>query len=341
MVEYLNSLAAYERGKAKLRQLMISDQTTRELYFDILKTMVYELAVHNRSPLLDHIGSVMEKKPPKDSVIMDQFDCLPVLKGLLAMLQGESQASIWEGQLTIAIVSRLFKGYGLRAELYGERLDEFHTLRERLETVRKERFRRDADLREPPRQDESSRDRESFAAARTEEEREERRTRLLAAYQELSDGRENRDKALCARLDELQTQLQKQLREVEAARENLEYSAASEAVMQLVILFNLIHAVAARQKEYPAATANYCEFMEAIEQSLAYLGVTAVRDVQVVFDSARHELEGCARPVRGSVVTRILRPGFVYRGSVLQKAVVTADGGGSTPEMKEMRTALR
>lgn len=64
------------------------------------------------------------------------------------------------------------------------------------------------------------------------------------------------------------------------------------------------------------------EFGEAVKQSLAMLGVTPICDTDIPYDPESCQVEPGERPKRSSRVVRILKPGFRYKGKVLEKAMV-------------------
>ena len=160
-------------------------------------------------------------------------------------------------------------------------------------------------------------------------EREQRKENLLEAHQKLATARKENDAAVLGKLQELQVQVQAELKQLTDIREDINYNIAIESIEQLISIYNLISEVYTYHSQNKTTSLNYkvlidncLEFLEAIKQSLSYLGVSAIGKEATGFDAKMHESDEKAPPTRGGMISQVVRLGFEYKGKVVQKALV-------------------
>jgi len=120
-------------------------------------------------------------------------------------------------------------------------------------------------------------------------------------------------------------QIQTQLGKI---REDIKYNNRIEAIEQFLHLFNLVSDICDYHAKEEASNQNYTillesclEFIESIKKSIFYFGALAIEDIAIPFDAAIHRYDG--ENPRGRVVNQVIRVGFKYGDTILQKAQVT------------------
>ena len=144
----------------------------------------------------------------------------------------------------------------------------------------------------------------------------------------LAENRKESNSALSAQIQQLQISLQSELKQIMAIREGIDYNIVQEAIKQLVLLFFLVsetiqyHPNEEKKESYHNLIESCEDFLENIKQSLAMLGVTIINDIGKPFDSNKHRTAKGKQPKRDEVISRVVKIGFAYKNSVLEKAEV-------------------
>ena len=145
--------------------------------------------------------------------------------------------------------------------------------------------------------------------------------------EQIAAGRREADKQTSELLAELQKAIQEELGQIRQIREGVEYNYVLEAVLQLIELYMQIddilryHPDTTNPESYANLVDSCYEFRSNILQSLAFLGVTPISRIDVPYDPQFYQIASGARPIRGSRVLKVLRPGFVFKEKVLEKAL--------------------
>ena len=126
----------------------------------------------------------------------------------------------------------------------------------------------------------------------------------------------------------MQRTLQEELKQIAELRDAIDYNAMREPINQLLQLFAFVRELLEYHPESDAES-GYRNLLEAcgdllgyIEQSLAMLGVDVIKASDVPIDPAKHSVKSGGRPTRQSIVKKVIKPGFVYKGKTLEKAEV-------------------
>jgi molecular chaperone GrpE (heat shock protein) len=144
----------------------------------------------------------------------------------------------------------------------------------------------------------------------------------------LASNRNDSDSKFIESILELQKVLQDELQEIISLREDIGFTLNHEAIMQFVSLFSLTHEILKFHPNYEDQESynNLIESLEDllcnIEQSIAMLGVTVINDVGKIFDTLRHKIINGLVPSRFSKILKVIKVGFIYKTSVLEKAEV-------------------
>ncbi|MDO5132837.1 MAG: nucleotide exchange factor GrpE, partial [Eubacteriales bacterium] len=137
---------------------------------------------------------------------------------------------------------------------------------------------------------------------------------------------------------DLQRKMQDGLKQIREIREGVEYSFVQEAVQQLIALYCQVddilqyHPDSGNPGGYEDLIESCGIFGENILQSIAMLGASQICDVNVRYDPQLHRTPPGVRPSRGSRITKVARPGFVYKDKVLEKARVEIDLPAQQPD---------
>jgi molecular chaperone GrpE (heat shock protein) len=306
-----------------------------KLFFDILKTILYEVIVLKRSGFLTYLKELNEKKP-QGSVIAGQYDCLVILNGFISLIKGDSESEIknrfaHEKDL-------IFRGCGIKLENVSQLQNEFAISWSELQNLLNDNSPKDEKLAAVQEEAAAAKDTPEKEEPEKEEpkenevkdpECEKRQDTLLEERRKLSAARKENDETLLIKLQDLQNQVQAELKVITDMREDINYNISIESIEQMISIYNLISGVYVYHSQNKTTSINYkvlidncSEFLEAVKQSLSYLGVLPIGAAKVVFDPKIHESDGKTQPTRGCVVSHVVRLGFEYKGNVVQKAIV-------------------
>ncbi|MBE6001372.1 MAG: hypothetical protein E7239_08310 [Sarcina sp.] len=145
--------------------------------------------------------------------------------------------------------------------------------------------------------------------------------------EEIASSRRKADEETAERLAVLQKAVQEELGQIRQIREGVEYNYVLEAVLQLVELYMQLddvlryHPDTLNPESYTSLVETCHELRSNILQSLAFLDVTPVLRADVPYDPQFYQVTSGFRPARDSRVLKVLRPGFLFKGKVLQKAL--------------------
>lgn len=153
--------------------------------------------------------------------------------------------------------------------------------------------------------------------------------KLTDKLNQFAENRRANDSALSEQIQQLQSALQDELKQIMAMREDIEYNITQEPIKQFISLFALLsetlqyHNPNDEKKDSYQNLIESCEdFLENIKQSLALLGVTMINDVGKLFDPEKHKTVRGIQPTRMATISKVVKIGFAYKNIVLEKAVV-------------------
>ena len=151
----------------------------------------------------------------------------------------------------------------------------------------------------------------------------------------IAGSRKSRDESIDSEIQKLQLNfqneiqsIQQSLSQISSIREGISYSTLEEPINQMLSLFGNVDDIL---KNHPREDSNgyqdlvdECQhFLGYIEQSLAMLGVELINQTDINFDASKHKsISRGITPSRSSIVKKIQRIGFIYKGNVLEKAEV-------------------
>ena len=354
MTKYLNSYDIYKKICSKGHKydqetkrnsnssfsagITISEKPDFEqAYFDIIKTLLYEVTTHKKSDLLSLFCKATNMNfnftylnnihPPAN--VGSNYDYLPIILGLKMMMQGEIETNIYsKGYL---LHDRyIFRGYDFTHENEQQKLSEIMVQLKFLDGLLGDRI---SNKNNPVQSSTmsinavSSRDFTTLEESEISVVNKQRKEHLVEELKLLSSTKKEADEKIFSKITELHSRLQEELTIISSLREEIKYEYSKESISQLIMIFNLISDVYDHHSKTRTTSQNYkvlidncVEFLEAIKYALEYLGVNAIEKEQIVFDPKIHESEGVVKP--GFTVTKVNRIGFIHNSRVLQKARV-------------------
>ena len=153
--------------------------------------------------------------------------------------------------------------------------------------------------------------------------------------QNISQARHADDELIIDELKKIQLSMQDEvstlrtsLKHIAEVRDGIDFALMREPITQLIELHrkladNLkLHPQDDVQKGYNSLLRRCTGFLKYITQSLAMLGVELIDETGCMVDPDKHIVEDETRASLNATVEKIIRVGFIYKGKVLEKAVV-------------------
>lgn len=152
--------------------------------------------------------------------------------------------------------------------------------------------------------------------------------KLTDKFNQYAEERRANDSALLDQIQQLQVSLQGELKQIMSIREGIDYNTIQEAINQFISLHTLIsetlpyHPNTESEDGYQDLIDSCEDFLANIEQSLSMLGVSIINDAGQIFTPERHKAVQGSQIVRGSVIAKVKKIGFIYKDKVLERAEV-------------------
>lgn len=130
--------------------------------------------------------------------------------------------------------------------------------------------------------------------------------------------------------DEL-AMIQQSLKQIADIRDGIEYRNLKEPIYQLIQLHRKVfdsakrHPMADREKGYTTLIKRFNSVLTYVTQSLKMLGVKVIDETGGIFDPVKNKVADDADNPLDCVVKKIIRPGFMYKGTVLEQAEVEVE----------------
>ncbi len=125
--------------------------------------------------------------------------------------------------------------------------------------------------------------------------------------------------------------IQQSLKQISDIRDGLEYRNLKEPIYQLIQLHRKIfdsvkrHPMEDKEKGYATLIKRFNSVLTYVTQSLKMLGVELIESTGGVFDPVKNKVADDADNPLDCVVKKIIRPGFMYKGTVLEQAEVEVE----------------
>lgn len=125
--------------------------------------------------------------------------------------------------------------------------------------------------------------------------------------------------------------IQQSLKQISEIRDGVEYRDLKEPIYQLIQLHRKVfdsvkrHPMDDREKGYTTLIKRFNSVLTYVTQSLKMLGVELIDGTGGVFDPVKNKVADDADNPLDCVVKKIIRPGFMYKGTVLEQAEVEVE----------------
>ena len=155
---------------------------------------------------------------------------------------------------------------------------------------------------------------------------------LLQKLDFIARTRRNDDEKIIAEIVDVQAAVQNSLKQISEIRDGIDFRTLQEPINQLINLYNKIddnlkrHPQEDAAKGYGALIRRCQSFLKYIVQSLEMLGVELINETGGTLDPDLHKVVDAENFSLDSTVTKIIKIGFIYKGKVLEKAVVVVKG---------------
>lgn len=286
-------------------------------YLQIVSTVFYELLTQKNSPLLSEMCSMngitfaaqnfqLEKlSVSRLSYANNSFDMYCIVSGLNEAFSKnlDACAKVYE-----SMQNYMFVGASLPVESF----QHFMTLLQNLDK-HLEKF--------------SAQEKKFLSQAVNEEKI------LLQKLDFIARTRKGDDEKIIAEIIDLQATLQNSLQQILEIRDDIDFRTLKEPVNQLIFLYNKIddnlkrHPQEDAAKGYAALIKRCQSFLKYIIQSLEMLGVEIIDETGKTFDPDLNKVIDNENISLDSVVTKVHKIGFIYKGKVLEKSLVEVAGG--------------
>lgn len=154
----------------------------------------------------------------------------------------------------------------------------------------------------------------------------------------ISQSRKNDDEKIIAEIKKLQSTAQLELKTIQDSlkkiaeiRDEIDFRSMKEPVNQLIQLYYKLddnlkrHPQEDIEKGYTSLIKRCERFLEYITQSLKMLGVEVIDNTGEIFNPDKNKFAEGATNSLDSIVTKINRIGFTYKGQVIEKAEVEVE----------------
>ena len=155
-----------------------------------------------------------------------------------------------------------------------------------------------------------------------------REENLLQDLNSIAKNRIGADEKIIAEIIKVQASMQNSLKQISEIRDGLDYRTLQEPIYQLINLYNKIddnlklHPQNDINKGYERLLKRCQSFLKYIAQSLEMLGVELINTAGETFNPDKHKVFDDEKSSPDSVVAKVNKIGFIYKGKVLEKAVV-------------------
>ena len=125
--------------------------------------------------------------------------------------------------------------------------------------------------------------------------------------------------------------IQQSLKQIADIRDGMEYRNLKEPIYQLIQLHRRVsdstkrHPMDDTEKGYATLIRRFNSVLTYVTQSLKMLGVELIEETGGIFDPVKNKVADDADNPLECVVTKIIRPGFMYKGNVLKQAEVEVE----------------
>ncbi len=161
---------------------------------------------------------------------------------------------------------------------------------------------------------------------------------LLTELDSISKNRVADDERLTDEVKRLQISLQNELETIQQSlkqisdiRDGIEYRNLKEPIYQLIQLHRKVfdsvkrHPMDDRDKGYTTLIKRFNSVLTYVTQSLKMIGVEVIDESGGIFDPVKNKVSDDADNPLDCVVKKIIRPGFMYKGNVLEQAEVEVE----------------
>ena len=161
---------------------------------------------------------------------------------------------------------------------------------------------------------------------------------LLTELDTISKNRVADDEKIMDDVKQLQLTLQDEferikesLKQIADIRDDVEYRNLKEPIYQLIQLHKRVsdsvkrHPMEDKEKGYATLIKRFNSVLTYVTQSLKMLGVELIDETDGIFDPVKHKVDYDADNPIDCVVKKIIRPGFMYKGTVLEQAEVEVE----------------
>ena len=319
----------------QLTQLRINEFHTqlKKYYLQIVTTMFYELSRTRTSPLLSKFcldndvsfafkNLRIEKEPSyyaqQSGVSSSSFDMHCILTGLSSSLSEnlDTCAQIYDSTQIDVFQNRIIKSdfnteQSLNIML--QTIDDYIGVSKQMKSAPESPPQRQSPIGVPDEEEEA----------------------LIQELKGISKSRQADDEKIIDEIKKVQLDLQNEvamiqnsLKEIADIRDGIDFATMREPIEQLIQLYQKLdnnlkrHPQSDVQKGYDSLIKRCNSFLKYIAQSLAMLGVELIDEAGGTIDPDKHKVEDDVRVSLNAIVEKIVSVGFMYKGKVIEKAVV-------------------
>ena len=128
--------------------------------------------------------------------------------------------------------------------------------------------------------------------------------------------------------------MQNSLKQIADIRDDLDFRTMKEPINQLIQLYEKLNDTLKRHPQengYDKLIKRCNSFLKYLIQSLEMLGVEIINNTGEIFNPDKNKTSNDENFSPNSIVTKINKAGFIYKGQIIAKAEVeiAANGGGS------------
>ena len=151
---------------------------------------------------------------------------------------------------------------------------------------------------------------------------------LMQKLDFFSRTRKGDDEQIINEIIKVQADVQNSLKQISEIRDGLDFRTLQEPINQLIFLYNKLdsnlklHPQEDANKGYSALIKRCQSFLKYITQSLKMLGVELIDETGGTFDPDLNKVVDDEKITFDSVVTKVHKIGFIYKGKVIEKSLV-------------------
>lgn len=292
--------AALQWQNMNLRYNDCYQETVKNFYLQIVTTVFYELTARKNSPLLSEMCAAnkinfdaknfqLEKINVSRLAVETSFDMYCILRGVNISFSENLDAC---SNFYESVKTYIFEGNALNPEVFPQLINLLKSIDNQLK---------------------------NFSSSEEN---------LLQDLNSIAKNRIGDDEKIISEIIKVQASMQNSLKQISEIRDGLDFRTLQEPIYQLLNLYNKIddnlklHPQNDMNKGYERLLKRCQSYLKYIAQSLEMLGVELINATGETFNPDKHKILDDEKFSADSVVTKVNKIGFIYKGKILEKAVV-------------------